>query len=178
MHSFAKILVGAAVAAGAAGLGTLAVAQNDPKIGTTVNDPIGPKPDPSRAAVIPAKDIKCTGKKGVQEMCILYGDPNKAGPYTVMYKWYPGHFSKPHFHDGERWAYVVSGTWWMSTSNVYDERTTYPVRAGQVAIDRKNGIHWDGARTGEKEPAVLILSGIGPVKTTQVDENGKPKPSK
>jgi hypothetical protein len=43
-----------------------------------------------------------------------------------------------------------------------------------VAIDRKNGIHWDGARAGEKEPAVLILSGIGPVVTTQVDANGKP----
>ena len=35
-----------------------------------------------------------------------------------------GSFSKPHFHDQERYAYVVSGTWWVSTSNVYDEKTT------------------------------------------------------
>ena len=175
MHSLVKILVGAAVAASAAGLGVVAVAQKDPKVGTTIHDPIGPKPDPSRVSEILPKDIKCRGTKGIQEMCILYGDPAKPGPYTVMYKWYPGHFSKPHYHDSVRWAYVVSGTWWVSTSNVYDERTTYPVRAGTVAIDLKDGIHWDGARTGEKEPAVLILSGIGPVKTTQVDENGKPK---
>ena len=36
-------------------------------------------------------------------------------------------------------------------------------------------IHWDGARAGEKEPAMLVLTGIGPVKTTQVDEQGKPR---
>jgi hypothetical protein len=36
-------------------------------------------------------------------------------------------------------------------------------------------VHWDGARLGEKEPAVLVLVGMGPVKTVQVDENGKPK---
>jgi hypothetical protein len=176
MHSLAKIIIGAAVAAGAAGLGVMAVAQTaDKTTGVTIHDPVGPMPDPARAAVVLPKDIKCTGKVGVQETCFLYGDPSKPGPYTVMYKWYPGHFSKPHFHDSERWAYVASGTWWVSTSNVYDERTTYPVRAGSVAIDRKNGIHWDGARTGEKEPAVIILSGIGPVKTIQVDEHGKPK---
>jgi hypothetical protein len=40
----------------------------------------------------------------------------------------------------------------------------------------KNTVHWDGARAGEKEPAVLELVGMGPVKTIQVDENGKPKP--
>ena len=177
MHSLAKILLGAAVAAGAAGLGVMAVAQTDPKVGTTIHDPIGPVPDPSHIPVTLPKDIKCTGTVGVQETCTLFGDPSKPGLYGVIYKWYPGHFSKPHFHDQERYAYVISGTWWVSTSNVYDERTTYPVHAGTVAIDRKNTVHWDGARTGEKEPAVVELVGIGPVKTIQVDENGKPKPS-
>ncbi len=175
MRSVARVilaagLVGLGIGAGAIGM---AVAQNDPKIGTTVNDPPGPLPDPARVGVTLPKDIKCSGTVGVQQMCILYGDPAKAGPYTVMYKWWPGHFSKPHYHNNERWAYVVSGTWWTSSSNVYDERTTYPVHAGTVAVDKLKGIHWDGARTGEKEPAVLILSGIGPNLTQQVDENGK-----
>jgi hypothetical protein len=79
-------------------------------------------------------------------MGLLFGDPNKPGLYGVVYKWYPGNFSQPHFHDQERYAYVISGTWWVSTSNVYDEKTTYPVRAGTVAIDTANTVHWDGAR--------------------------------
>ena len=167
MHSLAKILVGAAVAAGAAGLGVMATAQTDPKIGTTIHDPIGPMPDPARAAVIPAKDIKCTGKVGVQQMCILYGDPSKAGPYTVMYKWYPGHFSKPHFHDGERWAYVVSGTWWVSTSNVYDPaNNTVAFPKGSILTDLPNGVHYDGAKpeTGDATVAIFMdcpLTAVG-----------------
>ncbi|HEY0265605.1 MAG TPA: cupin domain-containing protein [Rhizomicrobium sp.] len=178
MHAFAKIALGAAVATGIGATG-YAVGQTtsgaDPKVGTTVNDPQGPMPDPLSVPVTLPKDIKCTGTAGVQQMCYIYGDPAKPGPYTVIYKWWPGHFSKPHYHNNERWAYVISGTWWTSTSKIYDERTTYPVHAGSVAIDRKDGIHWDGARTGEKEPAILILSGIGPNITQQVDENGKPQ---
>ena len=143
--------------------------------GVTVRDPPGPVPDSSHVPIVLPTGIKCSGTEGVRQTCNLFGDPDKAGMYGVIYKWWPGHFSQPHFHDQERYAYVISGTWWVSSSNVYDERTTYPVHAGSVAIDVKNTVHWDGARTGEKEPAVLELVGIGPVKTIQVDENGKPK---
>ena len=151
-----------------------ASAQSDPRVGTTINDPVGPVPDPTHVPVTLPKDIKCVGKEGTAQTCKLFGDPSKAGLYGVIIKWWPGHFSKPHFHDQDRYAYVLSGTWWVSTSNVYDERTTYPVHAGTVSIDVKNTVHWDGARAGEKEPAVLELVGMGPVKTIQVDENGKP----
>jgi hypothetical protein len=175
MSSSLNTVLAISVAALALVAGGAAIAQNDPKIGTTVDDPVGPVPDPSHVPVVLPKDIKCNGKEGAQQICTLFGDPNKEGLYGVIYKWWPGHFSKPHFHDQDRYAYVISGTWWVSTSNVYDERTTYPVHAGTVSIDVKNTVHWDGARSGEKEPAVLELVGIGPVKTIQVDENGKPK---
>lgn len=169
-----SILVGS-VAAAALGAAGSAIAQADPKIGTSVSDALGPVPDPTHVPIVLPKDIKCIGAVGAQQTCTLFGDPGKAGLYGVIYKWWPGHFSKPHFHDQDRYAYVISGTWWVSTSNVYDERTTYPVHAGTVSIDVKNTVHWDGARTGETEPAVLELVGMGPVKTIQVDENGQPK---
>ena len=173
MHALIKTALGAAVAASLGAAGFAAIAQTDPKVGTTVNDPIGPVPDPARVGMVLPKDIKCTGTEGKQTMCMLYGDPSKPGPYTVKYTWWPGNFSKPHYHNNERWAYVVSGTWWTSSSTVYDERTTYPVHAGTVAVDILRGVHWDGARTGEKEPAVLVLAGTGPNTTQGVDENGK-----
>ena len=152
MRSVIKLALatGVGVAIGVGGFAALA--QKDPKVGVTVNDPIGPPPDPSRVTETLPKDIKCTGQVGKQQMCYLYGDPAKPGPYMVKYIWYPGNFSKPHYHNNERFAYVVSGTWWTSTSKVYDERTTYPVHAGSVAVDKLKGIHWDGARTGERNP--------------------------
>jgi len=162
-----------AIAVGAAVVARVAHAQG---ARVTITDPEGPLPDPAHIPMVLPKDIKWTGQEGRQQQGLLFGDPNKAGLYGVVIKWYPGNFSQPHFHDQERYAYVISGTWWVSTSNVYDEKNTYPVRAGTVAIDKANTVHWDGARVGEKEPAVLVLVGMGPVKTVQVDETGKPKP--
>src|SRR5258706_11635386 len=79
----------------------------------TINDPVGPLPDPTHIPILLPKDIKWTGQEGKQQMGVLFGDPNKPGPYGVLYKWYPGNFSQPHFHDQERYAYVISGTWWV-----------------------------------------------------------------
>ncbi len=157
------------------GVSGSAGAQTDQKVSATISDPVGPIPDPSHVPLVLPKDIKCSGAEGAQQVCTLFGDPEKVGLYGQIIKWWPGHFSKPHFHDQDRYAYVISGTWWVSTSNTYDERTTYPVHAGSVSIDVKNTVHWDGARAGEKEPAVLELVGMGPVKTISVDENGKPR---
>ena len=177
MRSVTKFALGLAVGAAIGMTGFAAVAQKDPTIGTKVTDPIGPAPDPANVSMTLPKDIKCTGTVGKMQMCLLYGDPNKPGPYMVKYIWYPGNFSKPHYHNNERFAYVVSGTWWTSTSKVYDERTTFPVHAGSVAVDKLKGIHWDGCRTGAKEPAVLVLAGTGPNITQYVDTNGKDIPA-
>ena len=173
MRTVTTLALGLAVGAAVGIASFAALAQKDPKVDVTINDPIGPAPDPASVGETLPKDIKCTGEVGKMQMCLLYGDPAKPGPYMVKYIWYPGNFSRPHYHNNERFAYVVSGTWWTSTSKVFDVRTTYPVHAGTVAVDKLRGIHWDGARLGEKEPAVLILAGTGPNITQQVDENGK-----
>ena len=73
---------------------------------------------------------------------------------------------------------MLSGTWWVSSSTTYDEKTTYPLHAGATAVDEPNTIHWDGTRTGEKEPAIIYLYGEGPVATVFVDTKGKPIPKK
>jgi hypothetical protein len=46
---------------------------------------------------------------------------------------------------------------------------------GSFVTDLANTVHWDGARAGGP-PAILELVGMGPVKTIQVDDNGKPLP--
>ena len=82
--------------------------------------------------------------------------------------------SHPHFRSPpDRWIYVVSGTWWVSSSSHFEPAKAYPLPAGSFAIDRANTVHWDGAQAGG-EPAVLELVGMGPVTSTGVDENGEP----
>lgn len=168
-----KVLVSTVTIAATAAL--LAVVSHAHGGKATIHDPAGAPPDPGHISIVLPKDIKWTGQAGRQQQAVLFGDPDKPGLYGLIIKWYPGHFSQPHRHDHDRYAYVISGTWWVSSSNVYDEAKTYPVHAGAVVVDKANTVHWDGARQGETEPAVLELVGMGPVKTTEVDENGKPK---
>jgi hypothetical protein len=145
-----------------------------PSTHATVRDPQGPEPDRGHIPFVLPANIKWTGDPARSETAILYGDPTREGPYGMLVKWYPGNFSRPHFHDQTRWIYVVSGTWWVSASSVYDEHTTYPLQAGTFSTDVANTVHWDGCRAGESEPAVILLTGIGPVKTIQASENGSP----
>src|SRR5262245_21737264 len=41
---------------------------------------------------------------------VLYGDPNKPGPYAVRNRFLPGAFSRPHYHPNDRFILVLSGT--------------------------------------------------------------------
>ncbi|HKD46114.1 MAG TPA: cupin domain-containing protein [Rhizomicrobium sp.] len=123
-----------------------------------------PVPDPSHIIFTAPKDIKW--KMGTSsDQAVIFGDPEKPGIYGILIRWHPGNFSRPHFHNTDRYAYVVSGTWWVSSSDTYDPAMAYPMPAGSVVTDLANTVHWDGAKD---EDALLELVGMGPVTTTQV----------
>jgi quercetin dioxygenase-like cupin family protein len=134
-------------------------------------------PDPSHLSIPLPEDIKCFGAVGKQTFCMLYGDAAKPGPYMIKYTWWPGNFTRPHLHNTERWAYVISGTYWVSSSSSWDESNTYPVRAGNMITIVANKLHWEGVRSSEKEPAILIMSGVGPVATTNLFQSEQAGPT-
>ena len=121
-------------------------------------------PDPSHIVFTPPKDVKWKMGTG-SDQAVIFGDPDKPGLYGILIRWHPGQFSRPHFHNTDRYAYVISGTWWVSSSDTYDLSKTYPMPAGSVVTDLANTVHFDGAKDGE---ALLELVGMGPVITTPV----------
>lgn len=121
-----------------------------------------PAPDPSHIIFTPPKDIKWKMGKA-SDQAVIFGDPDKPGIYGILIRWHPGNFSRPHFHNTDRYAYVVSGTWWVSSNDTFDTDKTYPMPAGSVVTDLANTVHFDGAKD---EPALLELVGMGPVTTT------------
>jgi len=85
-----------------------------------------------------------------------------------LIKWHPGHFSHPHYHEHARYAVVIDGTWWVSTSNVYDpDHNTVPFPKGSVLTDLVKGIHYDGARpeTGDATVAIFMDCPLTAVQT-------------
>jgi quercetin dioxygenase-like cupin family protein len=125
-----------------------------------------PLPDPAHVPIVFGKDIPWQDGNGMHQ-APLFGDPNKSGIYGVLIRWDPGHYSRPHFHTTDRYAYVVSGTWWVSSSTHWDPNAAYPVPAGSYVRDIAGTVHWDGAKD---EPVMLILVGEGPMTTTAVPE--------
>ena len=123
-----------------------------------------PVPDPSHITFTLPKDIKWKMGTG-SDQAVIFGDPGKPGLYGILIHWHPGQFSRPHFHSADRYAYVISGTWWVSSSDTFDISTTYPMPAGSVVTDLANTVHFDGAKDGD---ALLVLVGMGPVTTTPV----------
>jgi len=96
---------------------------------------------------------------GTQEVAVLFGDPEKPGPYVVRLRWLPGNMSRPHFHQNDRFFIVVSGTWWLGTGETYNPDSTVPVGPGTYVFHRAKEIHYDGAKT---EPVVIQVWGMGP----------------
>ena len=135
MHTLVKVALGAGVVLGLTSPARAQAPAPNPATHATLSDPEGPPPDRTHIPFVLPKDVKWTGDPARQQTAVLYGDQSKEGPYGVLIKWAPGAFSRPHFHDQTRWIDVVSGTWWVSSSNVYDEKTTYPFHAGTVSTD-------------------------------------------
>jgi quercetin dioxygenase-like cupin family protein len=90
---------------------------------------------------------------------VLWGDPDKPGPYALLVRWPPHHMSRPHFHPHDRHIVVLSGTWWVGTGKTYDPDSTTPMPAGAVVTHFANQFHYDGAKD---EAAVLEIVGEGP----------------
>jgi hypothetical protein len=88
----------------------------------------------------------------------LYGDPSKPGLYAYILKRGPNVWSKPHFHDNDRFVTVLEGTFWVGTGT-FDPQRTVPLRPGSFVRDIAGGIHFDGTK---EDGATLYFVGIGP----------------
>jgi quercetin dioxygenase-like cupin family protein len=128
-----------------------------------------PMPDATHIPIVFGKDIKWKGDPAKEQTAALFGAEDQPGIYGILIKWNPGANSQPHFHSTVRYIYVVSGTWWVSSSNTYDKSKMYPVPAGSFVTDVPKTVHWDGAKA-ETGSCILLLVGVGPMVTTRLTQ--------
>jgi quercetin dioxygenase-like cupin family protein len=98
------------------------------------------------------------------ERAILYGDPEKPGPYAVLNRFAPNTFSRPHSHPHDRFIVVVAGTWWVGTGDRFDPASTKPLPAGSFAQHYAGKVHYDGAKG---EACEVLIYGEGPATSTR-----------
>jgi hypothetical protein len=103
---------------------------------------------------------------------LLFGDPSKAGFYTIVL-FVPAHTTIPaHSHRDDRMATVVSGTWQFGYGDRFDEGVLKSLPAGSVYSEPGRMNHF--ARTGA-EAVFVEISGFGPTDTQYVNPADAPK---
>lgn len=104
---------------------------------------------------------------------ILYGDPTKAGPYTIALRAPPNVRIAAHSHRDDRTAVVVAGVWRFGYGRKADEALVKTLAPGGFYSEPAGVDHF--AMTGP-EGAVVYISGFGPTSTDYVEATNAPKP--
>jgi hypothetical protein len=153
-----------------------AVAAGDKK-GDTGDIKLSPAPrtgpDPNETFTLPYEKMNFESWGNLPphsgEMAMLYGDFNQPGPYLVMMKWNPGWFSAPHTYATDRIQVVVFGTWFVNSGNEFQPQDAVPVGPGGYVKRTARTPHYDGVPANRRDPAVIAISGLGPVDIQLVD---------
>lgn len=104
---------------------------------------------------------------------VLYGDPTKAGPYTIALRVPPNMRIAAHSHRDDRTAVVVAGVWRFGYGKKADESLVKVLPPGSFYSEPAGVDHF--AMTGP-EGASVYISGYGPTSTDYVETANTPKP--
>jgi quercetin dioxygenase-like cupin family protein len=138
---------------------TLAVMLSGPEVLTQTSPPAF-----LRVAPEDVKWVEDADGSGVQRATI-HGDPTKPGIYVVRIKFPPGTMSLNHYHQEDRHAVVLKGTWYTGTGDVFDPGTTVPLKSGSYMMHPAGAHHFDGAKD---EEVILQIIGYGPTSTVRL----------
>jgi hypothetical protein len=105
---------------------------------------------------------------GTGETATLAGDIHAPGQYFIIVRWLPGWMSAPHWYESDRLSLVLSGTWWVASGEDFAPEATVPVTAGSFVRRVAKTPHYDGVKKGA-EPALIAISGIGPINYNLTD---------
>ena len=115
-----------------------------------------------QAGAIPWKQLY-NFPDGTAEQAPMHGEVGEPGQYFVLIRWHPGYMSAPHFYETDRLCVVLSGTWWVASGEDFAPESTVPVAAGGFVRRVAMTPHYDGVRRDAIEPAIIAISGIGPI---------------
>jgi len=100
---------------------------------------------------------------GTAESATMFGDIRSPGQYFVIIRWRPGYMSAPHWYETDRLCVVLSGTWYVASGEDFAPDATVAVPAGSFVHRVAKTPHYDGVKRGAAEPAIIAISGIGPI---------------
>jgi quercetin dioxygenase-like cupin family protein len=114
--------------------------------------------------------IGSSGVRGVHTK-IVYGDPSKAGFYTILLFVPPQTVIQAHSHRDSRVATVVAGRWSFGYGDHFDPKSLKTLPPGSVYSEPGGVTHF--AKSGG-DSVVIQISGFGPTDTVYFDPANDP----
>ena len=125
-----------------------------------------------RAAEHDGNQVGSSGLPGVHTN-VLFGDPSKAGVYTILL-FVPAQTTiQAHSHRDDRIATVVSGEWQFGYGDRFDPAKLKKLPPGSVYSEPGGEGHNHFARTGAN-PVIVQISGFGPTDTRYFEAANEP----
>jgi hypothetical protein len=100
---------------------------------------------------------------GAAEQAPMFGKISEPGQYFVLIRWHPGYMSAPHWYETDRLCVVLSGTWWVASGEDFAPQSAVAAPAGSFVRRVARTPHYDGVRKIDKEPAIIAITGMGPI---------------
>jgi uncharacterized RmlC-like cupin family protein len=136
-----------------------------------------PQSTPSRAGASAPKNwfsipfdqiawVKSNDGSG-REIAYLIGDRNTAGLYIQLVKWPPNTTAKAHSHPDNRYAEVLSGTFYHGHGNKFDAGKLEK-RSTRTFFTEPAGVAHFGAT--KDEGAILYFVGTGPSRNDPIEK--------
>jgi quercetin dioxygenase-like cupin family protein len=119
---------------------------------------------PSTHVLVQPESIQWRGPATGLQTAIAEGNPQAAGPFTMMLKLADGAWIQPHFHNVDKRLIVIKGELLMGHGDAIDNSAVSVLKAGGVAVMPANTHHYEGGR-GE---TIVALIANGPFTTTMV----------
>jgi quercetin dioxygenase-like cupin family protein len=140
-----------------------AIAQSLPEMRMT--------PSEIRTSALDSNQIGSSGVPGVHTK-VIFGDPSKAGFYTILL-FVPAHTTiRAHSHRDDRVATVVAGEWHFGYGNHFDAKSLKTLPPGSVYSEPGGDNHF--AQT-DNDAVVVQICGYGPTDTRYFDPANDPR---
>jgi hypothetical protein len=119
--------------------------------------------DPTMTIVVPPWQPLYNFPQGAAEQAPMFGAIGEAGQYFVLIRCHSGFMSAPHWYETDRLCVVLSGNWYVASGEDFVPEKTVPVPAGSFVRRIAKTPHYDGVIRSVRQPAVIAISGIGPI---------------
>jgi hypothetical protein len=109
------------------------------------------------------------------QVIVIYGDPSRAGLYTILLKVAANTKIPAHLHPDDRVGTVVFGTWYYGYGDKFDESKLKKLPVGSVYSEGERQNHFAMTRD---EPVIVEITGYGPSGVTYVNPADDPQNQK